>query len=109
MDINKTVVIGRLTRDPEMAYSQSGTPIAKFSIAVNGMKDDDVSFFDCVSFKKTAELVSQYLTKGARVGIDGKLQQNRWEDKDGNKRSKIEIIVNTVQFLSSKNEDKPPF
>lgn len=109
MDINKTIHIGRLTRDPEMRYSQDGKAIASFSIACNGYKQDDTSFFNCVAFGKTAEIIGQYCKKGKQIGIEGRLQQRTWDDKDGNKRSTVEIVVNQLQLLGSKSDDTPPF
>lgn len=105
-DINKVVLIGRLTRDPEMRYTQNGTAMATFSIAnnriysVSGEKKEMVSFFNCVSWARAAETIVQYCKKGQRIGIDGRLQQRSWEDQDGNKRSTVEVVVDNFQFLS---------
>jgi single-strand DNA-binding protein len=102
-DINQVFLIGRLTRDPETRYSSS-TVICKFSIANNSGRDEkDVSFFNIVTFGKTAEMCQQYLSKGKQVAIVGRLSQNRWE-KDGQTRSKVEIIANNIQFIGSKGE-----
>ncbi len=107
VDINNVVIVGRLTRDAETRYSQaSNIAICSFSIAVNRSfskerRDRDVSFFDVLIFGKTAEAIGKYLQKGKQIGIEGYLQQNRWEDQNGQKRSKVEIIANQVQFLSS--------
>jgi single-strand DNA-binding protein len=100
MDINNVVEVGRLTRDPEMGYTNQQTPYCRFSIAVNGMKQDDVSYFDITAWNKTATSCGQYLKKGSRVGITGRLHQNRFTDKAGQNRSKIEIVANNVQFLT---------
>ena len=105
-DVNSVVLIGRLTRDAELKYTSSGVAICKFSLAVNRSKksgdrwEDEVSFFDCTSFGRSAEAVSQYMTKGKQIGIQGELRQDRWE-KDGQSRSKVEVIANTVQLLGS--------
>ncbi len=105
-DINKVVLIGRLTRDPEMRYTQNGTAMATFSIAnnrvysVSGEKKEMVSFFNCVVWARAAETIVQYCKKGQRIGIDGRLQQRSWDDKDGNKRSTVEVVVDNFQFLS---------
>lgn len=105
-DINSVVLIGRLTRDAELKYTASGMAICKFSIAVNRSKktddrwEDEASFFDCTSFGRSAEAVSKYMTKGTRIGVQGELRQDRWE-KDGQNRSKVEIIANSIQLLGS--------
>jgi len=106
-DLNVVTLIGNLTRDPELSYSNSGMPICSFSIANNtGKEDDQVSFFDVVCFQKQAENVSLYCKRGSKVVIVGKLQQRRWEDQNGQKRYKVEIVANTVGFLSTKkNQD----
>lgn len=103
MQFNKVLIIGNLTRDPELRYNPSGKAVANLSIAVKGSKKDDVSFFDVVAWEKTAELCSSYLAKGSGVLIEGRLDQRRWE-QDGQKRSKVEIIANNVQFLPKKGE-----
>ncbi len=100
-DINQVFLIGRLTRDPETRFS-SNTAICKFSIANNsGREDKDVNFFDVVVFGKTAENIQQYLKKGSQIAISGRLSQSRWE-KDGQKRSKVEIVGLNIQFLDTR-------
>lgn len=104
MDTNTVVLIGNLTRDPELAYTPSNnTALCKFAIANNGRKKDDVGFFDIVCFGKTAETCNQYLNKGNKVSITGRLEQSRYQDKSGQNRSSINIVANTVQFLTPKN------
>lgn len=103
-DINIICIVGRLTRDPEANESR-----CKFSIANNYyMKDRDpketVNFFDCVAFGRIGETCAKYLSKGARIAIDGELRHNRWKDKDGKDRSGVSIIVNRVQMLDKKEE-----
>ena len=103
-DINHVVLVGRLTRDAELKYTNSGTALSKFSLAVNrsikkgDQWTDEVSFFDCTLWGKQAEAVNQYLAKGKQVAIDGELRQSRWE-QDGQNRSKVEINANTLQLL----------
>ena len=107
-DLNRVVLIGRLTRDPELRYTPSGTAVAGFSLAnnrtyaVTGEKKDQVSYFDCVAWAKLGEIITEYGKKGHRIAIEGRLQQRRWDDQDGKKRSKIEIVVETFQFLTDK-------
>jgi len=99
-------IVGNLVRDPAMKYLPNGTPLAEFGIAVNerwkdanGEKKEEVSYFDVVTFGKTAEFASQWLTKGKPVAIEGKIQQRRWETEDGQKRSKHEVVANRIHFL----------
>lgn len=108
--LNKVMLIGNLTKDPESRAAGQHT-IASFSIAVNrrskgqdGQQKEDVSFFDCEAWNKTGELVMQYLKKGRTVLVEGRLQQDRWEGTDGQKRSKIKVVAENVQFLSPKAE-----
>ncbi|MBN2324547.1 MAG: single-stranded DNA-binding protein [Spirochaetes bacterium] len=109
-DINHVVMVGRLTKDPELTYTQSGAAVCRFSIAVNrtsgsgrssaeGTDSDGTSFFNVVTWNKTAEICKEYLSKGRQVGIDGRLQQRRWNADDGGKRSVVEIVANNVQFF----------
>ena len=113
-DNNVVSINGRLTREAELRFSTNGTAILKFSIAVNrsvkkGDKwEDEASFFDCTFFGKMAESVNKYLEKGKQVSIIGELVQNRWE-KDGKQNSKVEIIVNRLQLLGSKDEQKQSY
>lgn len=110
-NLNKVMVIGNLTKDPETRQAGSYS-IAMFSIAVNkrsksadGQKKEEVSYFDCEAWNKTGELVMQYCKKGRSVLVEGHLQQDRWE-KEGQKRSKVKIVADNVQFLSPKPEDQ---
>lgn len=100
-DLNTCILIGRLTRDPELRYTPGGDAICKFSIANNrGNRDEDVSFFNVVAWGKIAENVNKYLNKGSQVCVEGSLRQNRWEDSNtGQKRSTVEINAGRVHFL----------
>jgi single-strand DNA-binding protein len=103
-DLNKVILIGRLTRDAELKYTNSGLAVSRFSIAVNRRKKtgdswtEETDFFDCVLFGRSAEALGQYMTKGKQIGIEGELHQNRWE-QDGQKRSKVEVFVQNIQLL----------
>jgi len=110
MDMNTVNIIGRLTRDPELKTAQSGNAICNLSIAVNGYKKEDVSFFDVVIFGKAAENVGKYLKKGSQAGITGHLSQSRFQRKDGSKGSAVNIIASSVQFIGGKSgvERKEP-
>lgn len=104
--MNSINILGRLTKQPELKTSQSGKYYSNFSIAVNtGWGDNkETSFFNCMSFGKTAETVVQYFSKGHRILIDGSLKQDSWSDKDGNKRTSVSIIVNRVDFIEQKDK-----
>lgn len=104
-DINKIVIIGRLTKNPELK-NINGTQLAKFTLASEQGFGDKKStgFFDCIAWGKQAEIISKYMQRGNRVGIDGSLQFSSWE-KDGQKRSKVEIRVDNFQFLEPKNTE----
>ena len=110
-DLNVVAVTGRLTREAELKYSSGGMAFSKFSIAVNRRTKkgdqwvDDASFFDCTLFGKSAESLNPYLTKGQQVAINGSLVQSRWE-QDGQNRSRVEIVVNSLQLLSSAGGDR---
>lgn len=107
---NKVILIGNLTKDPEIRYTPSGTPVASFRLAVNHrykQGDDfkeEVCFIDIVVFGKQAEACGQYLNKGGSVIVDGRLQERRWETENGQKRSKHEIVAQTVRFLSKRSD-----
>jgi len=109
-DINKVILIGRLTRDPELKSTNSGSFFCKITLAVNrsfyrkeGDVKEEVGFFDCIAWGKTAEIISKYLQKGRRVGIDGFLRFSSWENQEGKKQSKVEIQIENFQFLESRN------
>lgn len=102
---NKVILMGNLTKDPEIRYTPSGTPVATFSLAVNRRYKqgeelkDEVCYIDIVVFGKQAENCGQYLSKGNGVIVDGRLQQRRWETDDGQKRSKHEVVAQSINFL----------
>ena len=109
-DINRVILVGRLTRDPELKSTQSGSYFCRFTLASNRSifrKDqenkEEVGFFDCVAWGKLAEVISKYLSKGRRVGIDGSLRFSSWENTEGKKQSKVEIHVENFQFLESRS------
>jgi single-strand DNA-binding protein len=108
-DLNRAVLVGRLTKDPDLRYTQSGTSVCSFSIANNrtyvtgGEKKEQVSFFNCVAWAKTGEVIAEYCKKGQRIGIEGRLQQRSWDDQEGNKRYTVEIVVDNFQFLTPKD------
>lgn len=107
-DINRVTLVGRLAGDVELKYTPSGTAIAKFGLAVGGKPRDGqetVSFFTVIVWGKMGENCSQYLSKGKQICVDGRLEQRRWQDKDGGKRSTVEVIAERVQFLNTKGQE----
>ncbi|MFA4890408.1 MAG: single-stranded DNA-binding protein [Candidatus Paceibacterota bacterium] len=105
MNLNKVFIIGNLTRDPELKTLPSGTAVASFGVATNrvwkdqsGQKKEDVQFHNIVVFGRQAETVSQYLTKGSSVLVEGRIQTRNWDAQDGSKKSKTEIVAERVQF-----------
>jgi single-strand DNA-binding protein len=107
---NKVILMGNLTRDPEVRYTPNGIAVASFAIAVNRKYKqgeevkDEVSYIDIVVFGKQAESCGQYINKGDSVLIDGRLQQRRWDDKEtGQKRSKIEVVAQSVNFMPKRS------
>lgn len=107
--LNRTVMIGRLTRDPELKYTPSGTAVCTFSIAVGRTFQTDVTdYFDIVVWRKMGENCANYLSKGKLVAVDGSLQVRSYETKDGSKRKAYEIVAETVKFLSPKDEQAAP-
>jgi single-strand DNA-binding protein len=106
---NKVILVGNLTRDPELRYTPKGTAIAKIGLAVNrvwtneaGDKKEEVTFVDVDVFGRTAENVGQYMRKGRPILIEGRLRLDQWDDKQtGQKKSKLGVVAETVQFLGS--------
>ena len=106
--LNHIVVMGRLTRDPELRHTQNGTAVASFSLAVDrDLRDESgnrvTDFFDCVAWGARGEFVSKYFTKGILAVVSGRMQFRDWQDKEGNKRRSAEINVETVYFGESKS------
>lgn len=105
--VNRVVIVGRLVRDPETRRSQDGKAIANFTVAVdNRNKEKTTSFLAVVCFGLTAEFVSQYIKKGALVGVDGRLQQRNYENQAGQKVNVVEILAESVQSLGTKSESQ---
>ena len=109
MDLNKVMVIGRLTRDPEVRTIPSGQTVASFTVATNmrwtdqqGQRQERTEFHNMVAWRRLAEICGQYLKKGSRVYIEGYLQTRNWQDQTGNTRYKTEIVANDMIMLDSK-------
>lgn len=115
MSINRVNISGNLTRDPELRATAAGTSVLTFGIAVNdrhrnketGEWEDRPNFVDCTMFGTRAESVSCFLSKGAKVALEGKLHWSQWE-KDGQKRSKLDVVVNDIELMSNRNDGAAP-
>ena len=110
--MNRVLMIGRLTKSPELRYTPNGVAVTTFSIAVNRtyaneQGEREADFFNCVVWRKPAENVANYLSKGSLVGIDGKLQTRSYEGSDGKRVYVTEIICDSVQFLDTKKKEEP--
>jgi single-strand DNA-binding protein len=113
--VNKVILIGRLGKDPEMRYTASGTAVANFSMATNhftrdqdGNNSDTTEWHQVVAFGRTAEVASEYLNKGKLVYIEGRLQTRSWDDQNGQKRYKTEVVCSNLQLLGSKADSEVP-
>jgi len=132
--LNKVMIIGHLGRDPEMRYTPSGRPVTTFTVATSrswntadGERNTETEWFNVVAWGNLAEICKQYLNKGQQVYIEGRLQTRRWDDKEGNKHTSVEVVANEMMMLgdrrdshaqtneqesldaSSSNEDEFPF
>ena len=103
--MNQAILTGRLTKDPEMKRTQSGTAVTLFTVAVDQYKGNAL-FIDCVAWRETAEFVSKYFTKGQMIAVVGRIQIREWEDKDKNKRRSYEVVADRVEFCGGKTEKK---
>ena len=112
MSINRVNITGNLTRDPELRATAGGTQILSFGVAVNdrrknpqtGAWEDVPNFVDCIVFGQRAEAVSRFISKGSKVAIEGKLRFSSWETKDGDRRSKLEVVVDEIDFMSRQGQ-----
>jgi single-strand DNA-binding protein len=104
--INQVILMGRLTRDPEMRTTTTGKSIASFSLAVDRQsQDDQADFFDITAWEKLGELANQYLSKGRRCLVQGRLRQDSWDDKEtGKKRTRIEVVATDITFLDGPSD-----
>jgi single-strand DNA-binding protein len=110
--LNKVMIIGHLGRDPEMRYTPSGRPVTTFTIAVSrswntadGERRTETEWFNIVAWGNLAEICKQYLYKGQQVYIDGRLQTRRWEDKEGQKHTSVEVVANEMMMLGDRREN----
>jgi single-strand DNA-binding protein len=111
--INKAVLMGRLTRDPELRHTQNNTPVTSFTLAVdrgkrsNAPNAQTVDFIDIVAWQTTAEFVAKWFRKGLLVAVVGRIQSRKWTDKDGKSRTAIEVVADEVHFAESKKDASP--
>ena len=110
--LNNVVIMGRLTRDPELRRTQGGTAVTSFTMAVDrdfksqsGEKETD--FIDVVAWRNTGEFAAKYLAKGRMAAVEGRIQVRDWQDKDGNRRKAVEVVADNVYFADSKRDSKP--
>lgn len=105
--INRVVLVGRLTRDPELRRTSNDIPVVSFTVAVNrpyakADSDQQADFINCSAWRRQAETVNQYLSKGSLVGVEGRIQTRNYEDANGNKRTATDVVADSVQFLEPK-------
>lgn len=111
MSMNRVLIMGRLTRDPEIRYTGNNIPVACFSLAVDrdhSSKEDgskEADFLDVVAWRSTAEFATKHLSKGRMIGVDGRLQSRNYTDKDGKNRKAVEIVAERIYFADSKRTD----
>lgn len=107
--LNKVFIMGRLCTDPEERKTQNGVSVTTFTLAIDRPKKDGEStgadFIDCVAWRQTAEFICRYFKKGSPMLLEGHLQSRRWEDKDGNKRKAVEVVVGRIEFVGGRRDD----
>ena len=110
---NKVILMGNLTKDPELKYTPNGVAVATFGLAINrqwhdkaGEKKEEVCFVECTAFAKTAETIANYCKKGRPLFVEGRLQLQQWETKEGAKKSKLSVVVESFQFVDSGEKRK---
>lgn len=108
-NLNRVLLMGNLTRDPELRYTPNNTAVCSLGIAVNrrwrdqsGEQQEETTFVDCEAWARAAETINQYMRKGRPIFIEGRLKLDQWQDKDGNNRSKIKVVVENFQFIDSR-------
>ena len=107
--INKAILVGRLTADPELRTTQSGVSVCSFSVAVDrrfsgGSGERQTDFINCVAWRQSAEFIAKYFNKGKLIGVEGSIQTRNYEDRQGNKRTAVEVVVDNATFIGSKAE-----
>lgn len=104
--MNNIILMGRLTRDPELKYSQAGKAYCRFTVAVNrDFNKDEADFINCLAFGKTAETIAEWLGKGRRIALNGRIQTGNYENKNGDKVSTFEVVADRFEFVDSTKSD----
>ena len=104
--MNKAILMGRLTKDPELRYTQNGTAVCNFTLAINRrFKQEETDFIPVVAWSKTAEFCEKYFGKGRQVAVVGRIETSNWEDSNGNRRYKTEVVADEVYFADSKQSN----
>lgn len=111
-NLNRVMLMGRLTRDPELRYTPNNNPVCNLGIAINrywrdqnGQQQEETTFVDCEAWGRTAEVINEHLRKGRPIYVEGRLRLDQWQDKEGNNRSKLKVVVDNFQFIDSKGGD----
>ena len=111
-NLNRVLLMGNLTRDPELRYLPSNTPVVSLGLAVNrrwrnqqDQQQEETTFVDCEAFGRSAEVINQYLRKGRPIFIEGRLRLDQWQDREGQNRSKLKVVVENFQFVDSRGGD----
>lgn len=109
MSVNKTIIQGRLVRDPELRRTQSGTAVASFTVAWSEKHKETERklFLPCVAWKNSAEFVANYFSKGSEIVVEGSLTSRQWQDKNGNNRETVELVVDRLHFCGPKRDSQP--
>lgn len=103
MGINRVVLLGNMTRDPELRRTGTGKAVTNFTLALNRYNSDDADFVDCVCWERIAENTAQYCHKGSKVAIEGSIQTGSYVDKDGHNRKTVNVLCNRVEFINTNN------
>lgn len=106
MSINRVVLLGNMTRDPELRRTGTGKAVTNFTLALNRYNNDEADFVDCVCWEKIAENTAQYCHKGSKVAIEGSIQTGSYVDKDGHNRKTVNVLCNRVEFINTNNNQQ---
>lgn len=108
MSINRVVLLGNMTRDPELRRTGSGKAVTNFTLALNRYNNDEADFVDCVCWEKIAENTAQYCNKGSKVAVEGSIQTGSYVDRDGNNRKTVNVLCNRVEFINTNKSSNIP-
>jgi single-strand DNA-binding protein len=105
MSINRVVLLGNMTRDPELRRTGNGKAVTNFTLALNRYNNDEADFVDCVCWERIAENTAQYCSKGSKVAVEGSIQTGSYVDKDGHNRKTVNVLCNRVEFINTNNSN----